>query len=535
MASRIPRYRSVQSFETGYVTPPASTSSGASTPSSAVFDLPLAPLSPLSPTLEFGDSEPSTSPCENIIFDLGDVLFTWTAETKTRVNPKMLKKILRSATWFEFEKGNLTEQEAYDTVAAELRVESSDVREAFQAARDSLKSNPQLVSLIRQLKEQHGIRVFAMSNISAPDFAVLRGKVAPEELKLFERVFTSHEARERKPNLGFYKYVLEQTGVDPVRTLFIDDKLENILPARSLGMKGIVFDNFENMARQLRNYVGDPIGRAQAWLKDNAKKMLSVTNTGVTVHENFAPLLIYEATGDRSLVEYVEHPRLFNFFIGEPVMTTEEFPFDLDTTSIGLTVSTHVDYETKMSVMDEMLTYVNKDGIIQTYFDPSRPRTDPIVCVNVLTFFYMHGRGSELESTLDWVYSILQHRAYMDGTLYYYTADCFLFFLSRLLSVAPPVYSRFAPLFARRVFERSGADGDALGLAMRIIAGAAVGVRMYVDHERLLKLQEEDGSFPLGWAYKYGGSGILLGNKGWTTALAVQAIQAFNALDRELF
>ena len=62
-------------------------------------------------------------------------------------------------------------------------------------------------------------------------------------------------------------------------------------------------------------------------------------------------------------------------------MTSEVFPADLDTTSIGLTVSNHVDVETKLSVMDEMLTYVNKDGIIQTYFDSSRPRTG-------LTFFY---------------------------------------------------------------------------------------------------------------------------------------------------
>lgn len=161
--------------------------------------------------------------------------------------------------------------------------------------------------------------------------------------------------------------------------------------------------------------------------------------------------------------------------------------------------------------------------------------SDPVVCVNVLTFFHMNDRGTELESTLDWVYQILQHRAYLDGTLYYYGGDCFLFFLSRLLLVAPSVYSRFSSLFARRVYERSGADGDALALAMRIVAGAAVGVQMYVDHERLLKMQQEDGSFALGWAYKYGGSGILLGNKGWTTALAVQAIKAFDALDREIF
>ena len=237
------------------------------------------------------------------------------------------------------------------------------------------------------------------------------------------------------------------------------------------------------------------------------------------------------------------------------MLTTANFPFDLDTTSIGLTVSNHVDHETKMGVMDEMLTYLNKDGIIQTYFDVTRPRigklanfvlemlvayslyylTDPIVCTNVLTFFHMNGRGHELDATLDWVYSVLQHRAYLDGTLYYYGADTFLFFLSRLLSISPSVYARFAPLFAERCLERFGAEGDALGLAMRVIAGATVRVRNHVDYERLLRLQEADGSFPLGWVYKYGGADILIGNKGLTTALAVEAVKAIKTLDAESF
>lgn len=146
----------------------------------------------------------------------------------------------------------------------------------------------------------------------------------------------------------------------------------------------------------------------------------------------------------------------------------------------------------------------------------------------------MFDRGHELQQTLDWVYSVLKHRAYVDGTLYYHGGDTFLFFLSRLLSISPDVYHDFGPLFRQRVFERSGAEGDAQQLAMRVIAGAAVGIRMFVDYERLLRMQEEDGSFPMGWAYKYGGSGILLGNKGWTTALAVKAIQAFETLDKEL-
>lgn len=223
-----------------------------------------------------------------------------------------------------------------------------------------------------------------------------------------------------------------------------------------------------------------------------------------------------------------------NSSAGNPVLTSDTFPCDIDTTSIGLTVTTHVSLDTKMSVMDEMLTYVNEDGIIQTYFDRARPRIDPIVCVNALTFFYMHDRGHELRATLDWVYDILKTRAYTEGTLYYFGGDTFLFFLSRLLSVSPEVFDRFGALYRERVFERSGAEGDAQQLAMRVIAGAATGMRMIVDCERLVSMQNEDGSFPMGWAYKHGSTGMLFGNQGWSTALAAQAMKAFQTLDKEL-
>ena len=50
--------------------------------------------------------------------------------------------------------------------------------------------------------------------------------------------------------------------------------------------------------------------------------------------------------------------------VGKGQLTTEEFPFDLDTTSLGLTVLRR-DKELASSVMDEMLDYVDTDGIIQ--------------------------------------------------------------------------------------------------------------------------------------------------------------------------
>jgi hypothetical protein len=45
-------------------------------------------------------------------------------------------------------------------------------------------------------------------------------------------------------------------------------------------------------------------------------------------------------------------------------LTTEQFPVDLDTTSLALSI-TKPDTSIVHSVMDEMLEYLNSDGIIQ--------------------------------------------------------------------------------------------------------------------------------------------------------------------------
>jgi hypothetical protein len=126
------------------------------------------------------------------------------------------------------------------------------------------------------------------------------------------------------------------------------------------------------------------------------------------------------------------------------------------------------------------------------------------------------------------VLGVLEHRAYLDGTRYYETAECFLFFSARLLHKVrdETLHARLTQLLRERVLERTGCTGDALALAMRVIVGAAVGLRMERDLAALLPLQCEDGGWEPGWIYKYGSSGIKIGNRGLTTALALNAIAA---------
>lgn len=243
-------------------------------------------------------------PYSSIVFDLGDVLFQWSPETKTSISPKTLRRILSCPTWFDYERGRLSEQDCYNRVGAEFDLPPSEIRAAFDQARESLVACDALIETVRELKEQSqgALRVYAMSNISLPDYEVLRQK--PADWSIFDRVFTSGAAGERKPNLGFYRHVIAETGVDPHHTIFVDDKHENVLSARSLGFHGIVFEDEAVVRRALRNLIGDPVARGRAYLEKNAGKLLSVTSAtpkqpAVVLHENFAQLLIMELTGNR--------------------------------------------------------------------------------------------------------------------------------------------------------------------------------------------------------------------------------------------
>jgi hypothetical protein len=82
-------------------------------------------------------------------------------------------------------------------------------------------------------------------------------------------------------------------------------------------------------------------------------------------------------------------------------------------------------------------------------------------------------------------------------------------------------------LFAPTSSHSAGKVGDALALAMRIIAACTVHVEdaLGSDIQQLKEMQEVDGGWPIGWIYKYGTKDIRIGNRGLTTALAMKALE----------
>ncbi|THU83813.1 HAD-like protein [Dendrothele bispora CBS 962.96] len=448
-----------------------------------------------------------------LVFDIGDVLCFYALQKSPhpgKIPAKILKRVISSTMWEDYEKGLIDEKTCYERVSSAFQIDTEDLRTALDEARETLVFRPEMISLLRELKLQGNFQLYAMSNISLPDFHFLATKF---DFSIFDRVYTSYAMHERKPDLAFYRRVLAEISGDPEKMIFIDDKPENVLTAKSFGMHAIVFKDPESLWRQLLNLLGNPVHRAKGYLEKNAGQLNTITSTGVTFMENFSQLLIYELTGNRKLVKLVENQRIWNFFQGKGILTDINYPDDLDTTLLALTVMGTPEDVVK-SVMKEMVKYQNADGIILTYFDNTRPHFDPVVCVNVLNLFYLNGQGHQLSQTLDWVYHVLRTHAYVNGTRYYASAEI-------------KVYDMFVPLLKERIQELIGSKGDSSAYAICILVCHYLGIYDHRDFSELLHLQCEDGSWETGWLYKYGKTTTLIGNCGLTTALAMKAVEEY--------
>lgn len=208
---------------------------------------------PASSPSELTDQALSSLPYDSLIFDIGGVLLDFTLASESPLPPQAVKRIFHSPTWHDFERGALSEPAAYAALAAEVGHTADEVDATMAAMRKTLAMNGALIAFLHRWKRARpALEIYLMSNIAAPDWEYVRAFFKPDDLALFKRVFTSAAAGIRKPDVPFYELVLKETGVDPVQTLFVDDREENTAAARSVGLSTVTFKSIDDLYKHLR-------------------------------------------------------------------------------------------------------------------------------------------------------------------------------------------------------------------------------------------------------------------------------------------
>ena len=203
------------------------------------------------------DDQFETMPWDKIdavVFDVGNVLLVWQAsEILNRVvsdhpelHDELTRRIFKTPYWCMRDHGTA----ALDEVISAMSSHAPELEPYIRRVMTQWIDLPEIAEGIEALKtcKAHGVKLYALTNYADEEFAYACQK--HDFFSLFDDYVVSAREHLIKPGHEIYELLTERFGLDPARTLFIDDSPANIEGALHCGWQGICY----NRAGKLQDF-----------------------------------------------------------------------------------------------------------------------------------------------------------------------------------------------------------------------------------------------------------------------------------------
>jgi putative hydrolase of the HAD superfamily len=194
---------------------------------------------------------------KNVIFDVGGVLvdFRWRALMADLGMPierqdEFEKKVFGSKWWAELDSGALAEE----YVVGKLRESISEHIDAFEliwANQEYLVESFDYSPIWMDELKAKGLKIYLLSNYPKSIFSLHEEKGKFNFIDRIDGKVVSGFVGMAKPDEDIYRCLVDKYGLKAEECVFIDDREENIQTAKALGMKGIVFKDYEQARAEL--------------------------------------------------------------------------------------------------------------------------------------------------------------------------------------------------------------------------------------------------------------------------------------------
>ena len=191
---------------------------------------------------------------DTVIFDIGNVLvdFDWHAYMRSLfqdddVIDAVSYAIWKTGYWDDLDRGADTDETFSKMLKARPGYEE-EIRKAFDEVGVCTVRCSYAIPWITSLKER-GLRVLYLSNYSPHTMA--SNPEALDFVPVMDGGVFSCDVRINKPDPGIYRCLIGKYDLDPGTCVFTDDKQVNVDTAVSLGMKGLVFSDYETARKEL--------------------------------------------------------------------------------------------------------------------------------------------------------------------------------------------------------------------------------------------------------------------------------------------
>jgi glucose-1-phosphatase len=192
------------------------------------------------------------------LFDLGNTLIKLAYErvlenicrNATATRDQLIDILERPSGYRDMERGAVTFVEFYQFVvdAAGFRGSIKELRSIWSDFFDG--TMPGMEELLTRVRERYRVAFLSNSN-------EVHAEIIPRRFSaLFQkddRFILSHRFRVAKPDQELFRRALEVLGAFPHNVIFVDDLIENVLGARTVGMRAFQFVDADSLARQLES------------------------------------------------------------------------------------------------------------------------------------------------------------------------------------------------------------------------------------------------------------------------------------------
>jgi len=196
-----------------------------------------------------------TQAIDVVFFDIGGVLGTngWDREQRALAVAKFKLdeedfQYRHEETVGALEAGEISLDEYLDVTV--FCVPREFTRQAFKEFVFGLsKPWPESVAVARSLAGRTNLRLITLNNEAEELNSYRIARFGLHEI--FAAFFSSCWLRARKPTRDIYHRALGMAQVDPQRAVMIDDRDQNLAPAKALGMHTIRFEGAAALSREL--------------------------------------------------------------------------------------------------------------------------------------------------------------------------------------------------------------------------------------------------------------------------------------------
>jgi glucose-1-phosphatase len=186
---------------------------------------------------------------QNIIFDLGGVIIDIDPQRSFKAlaafyqGKKNSEQLLSENVqlFLDYEKGFISDEEFREGIRKLADNPTIKDEEIDQAWNSMLLYIPiERLQILEKLRSQY--KTFVLSNTNAIHVTAFNKLIEQNSGKadinhFFDKVYYSHELKLRKPEPEIYQHVIDEHKLNVGATLFVDDRLENIEAAASIGLQ----------------------------------------------------------------------------------------------------------------------------------------------------------------------------------------------------------------------------------------------------------------------------------------------------------